>query len=185
MTEPQLGMTYAELLDAARFAEEAGLAAFSRSDHYLFPRVAGAHATDALATLAGLARETSRIELCVLVSPITFRHPAVLAKMAAFADRVRSGEHAGFTGKRIRNVVNIGIGGSDLGPAMAYEALQDFSDRSLTVRFVSNVDGADVWEATRDLDPGETLFVVSSKTFTTIETFTLSEGGTKTRIWDR
>ncbi|HEY7400928.1 MAG TPA: glucose-6-phosphate isomerase [Actinomycetota bacterium] len=97
---------------------------------------------------------------------------AVLAKMAAFADRVRGGEHTGFTGERIRNVVNIGIGGSDLGPAMAYEALRDFSDRSLTVRFVSNVDGSDLAEATRDLRPAETLFIVSSKTFTTIETLT-------------
>ncbi|HEX9716910.1 MAG TPA: glucose-6-phosphate isomerase [Actinomycetota bacterium] len=97
---------------------------------------------------------------------------AVLDKMASFAERVRSGEWKGHTGKRIRNVVNIGIGGSDLGPAMAYEALQDFSDRSMTFRFVSNVDGTDVFEATRDLDPEETLFIVSSKTFTTIETLT-------------
>jgi glucose-6-phosphate isomerase len=85
---------------------------------------------------------------------------------------VRSGTWKGFTGKRIRNVVNIGIGGSDLGPAMCYEALKDFSDRLLTVRFVSNIDGTDIWEATHDLDPAETLFVVSSKTFTTIETLT-------------
>ena len=97
---------------------------------------------------------------------------AVLDKMASFAERVRSGEWKGHTGKRIRNVVNIGIGGSDLGPAMAYEALQDFSDRSMTFRFVSNVDGTDVFEATRDLDPEGTLFIVSSKTFTTIETLT-------------
>jgi glucose-6-phosphate isomerase len=97
---------------------------------------------------------------------------AVLAKMATFAERVRGGKHTGSTGERIRNVVNIGIGGSDLGPAMAYAALQDFSDRSLTVRFVSNVDGSDIAEATRDLRPEETLFVVSSKTFTTIETLT-------------
>jgi len=97
---------------------------------------------------------------------------AVLDKMASFAERVRSGEWKGHTGKRIRSVVNIGIGGSDLGPAMAYKALQDFSDRSMTFRFVSNVDGTDVFEATRDLDPEGTLFIVSSKTFTTIETFT-------------
>jgi len=97
---------------------------------------------------------------------------AVLDKMASFAERVRSGEWKGDTGKRIQNVVNIGIGGSDLGPAMAYEALQDFSDRSMTFRFVSNVDGTDVFEATRDLDPEGTLFIVSSKTFTTIETLT-------------
>lgn len=105
---------------------------------------------------------------------------AVLRKMAAFADRVRSGHWTGFTGRRIRNVVNIGIGGSDLGPAMAYEALRDFSDRSMAFRFVSNVDGTDVWEATCDLDPEETLFVVSSKTFTTIETLT---NATTTREW--
>jgi glucose-6-phosphate isomerase len=97
---------------------------------------------------------------------------AVLDKMAAFADRVRSGQWTGHTGKRIRNVVNIGIGGSDLGPAMAYEALKHYSDRSKTFRFVSNVDGTDFVEATRDLDPAETLFVISSKTFTTLETMT-------------
>jgi glucose-6-phosphate isomerase len=97
---------------------------------------------------------------------------AVLDKMAAFSDRVRSGEWTGHTGKRIRNVVNIGIGGSDLGPAMAYEALRSFTDRDLTVRFVSNVDGADLHEAVRGLDAAETLFIVASKTFTTIETLT-------------
>ena len=97
---------------------------------------------------------------------------AVLDKMADFARRVRGGEWRGQTGKRIRNVVNIGIGGSDLGPAMAYEALRYYSDRDLTVRFVSNVDGTDFVEATRDLDPAETLFIVASKTFTTLETLT-------------
>ncbi|MET7489440.1 glucose-6-phosphate isomerase, partial [Streptomyces sp. NPDC005538] len=105
---------------------------------------------------------------------------AVLDKMAGFADRVRSGEWTGYTGRRIRNVVNIGIGGSDLGPAMAYEALRAFTDRSLTVRFVSNVDGADLHEATRDLDPAETLFIIASKTFTTIETIT---NATSARSW--
>ncbi|MER7462640.1 glucose-6-phosphate isomerase [Streptomyces sp. NPDC097981] len=100
---------------------------------------------------------------------------AVLDKMAGFADQVRSGAWTGFTGKRIRNVVNIGIGGSDLGPAMAYEALRAFTDRALTVRFVSNVDGADLHEAVRDLDPAETLFIIASKTFTTIETITNAE----------
>ena len=94
----------------------------------------------------------------------------VLAKMADFAEAVRAGQWRGFTGKRIKNIVNIGIGGSDLGPAMAYEALLPFSDRALTLRFVSNVDGADIWEATADIDAAETLFVVSSKTFTTLET---------------
>ena len=97
---------------------------------------------------------------------------AVLDKMAAFSERVRGGAWKGQTGKRIRNVVNIGIGGSDLGPVMAYEALKAYSDRSMTFRFVSNVDGTDMVEATRDLDPAETLFIVSSKTFTTLETMT-------------
>jgi glucose-6-phosphate isomerase len=97
---------------------------------------------------------------------------AVLDKMADFSRRVRSGAWKGHTGKRIRNVVNIGIGGSDLGPVMAYEALRYYSDRNLTFRFVSNVDGTDLVEATRDLDPSETLFIISSKTFTTLETMT-------------
>lgn len=91
MTEPQLGMTYDEILTAARFAEEQGLAVFARSDHYAFPRFEAPHATDAFATLAGLARDTKEIELCVLVSPITFRHPAVLAKMAATIDEMSGG----------------------------------------------------------------------------------------------
>src|SRR3954466_6824778 len=97
---------------------------------------------------------------------------AVLAKMADFANRVRSGQWKGHSGKRVRNIVNIGIGGSDLGPVMAYEALKYYSDRAMTFRFVSNVDGTDFVEATRDLEPAETLFVVSSKTFTTLETMT-------------
>jgi glucose-6-phosphate isomerase len=96
----------------------------------------------------------------------------VLDRMAAFADRVRSGEWTGHTGKRIRNVVNIGIGGSDLGPVMAYEALRAYSARDMTFRFVSNVDSTDFAEATIDLDPEETLFIVASKTFTTLETMT-------------
>jgi glucose-6-phosphate isomerase len=100
---------------------------------------------------------------------------AVLDKMADFCNRVRSGEWKGHTGKRIRNVVNIGIGGSDLGPVMAYEALKSYCDRGLTFRFVSNVDGTDFAEAVIDLDPTETLFVVSSKTFTTQETMTNAE----------
>src|SRR6202000_1488514 len=105
---------------------------------------------------------------------------AVLDKMAAFSDRVRSGAWKGFTGKRIKNIVNIGIGGSDLGPVMAYEALKHYSDRNLVFRFVSNVDGIDFVEATHDLDPAETLFVVSSKTFTTLETMTNAESA---RAW--
>jgi glucose-6-phosphate isomerase len=97
---------------------------------------------------------------------------AVLDKMTDFSNRVRSGEWKGYTGKRIRNVINIGIGGSDLGPVMAYEALKHYSDRALSFRFVSNIDGTDFAEAVRDLDPSETLFIVSSKTFTTLETMT-------------
>ena len=97
---------------------------------------------------------------------------AVLDKMANFSNRVRSGAWTGYTGQRMRNIVNIGIGGSDLGPSMAYDALRYYSDRNLTVRFVSNIDGNEFVEATRDLDPAETLFIVSSKTFTTLETLT-------------
>src|SRR5258705_13502446 len=96
----------------------------------------------------------------------------VLDRMAEFSTRIRDGSWTGHTGKRIRNVINIGIGGSDLGPVMAYEALRYYSDRALTMRFVSNVDGTDFAEATRDLDPAETLFIISSKTFTTLETMT-------------
>ena len=96
----------------------------------------------------------------------------VLGRMAEFADRVRSGQWTGHTGKRILNIVNIGIGGSDLGPVMAYEALRHYSERNLTFRFISNVDGTDFAEATHDLDPAQTLFVISSKTFTTLETMT-------------
>src|SRR5205807_834289 len=97
---------------------------------------------------------------------------AVLDRMADFANRVRSGEWKGHTGKHIRNVVNVGIGGSDLGPVMAYEALRHYADGTMTFRFVSNIDGTDFAEAVRDLDPSETLFIVSSKTFTTLETMT-------------
>ncbi|GCD46652.1 glucose-6-phosphate isomerase [Streptomyces paromomycinus] len=105
---------------------------------------------------------------------------SVLRKMQIFADRVRSGEWKGHTGKRIKTVVNIGIGGSDLGPAMAYEALRAYTHREMQFRFVSNVDGADLHEAVRDLDPAETLFIVASKTFTTIETIT---NATSARNW--
>jgi glucose-6-phosphate isomerase len=105
---------------------------------------------------------------------------AVLDRMAAFADRVRSGDWKGYTGKPIRNVINIGIGGSDLGPVMAYEALRHYSQRDMTFRFVSNVDGTDLAEATRDLDAEETLFIISSKTFTTLETMTNAQSA---RIW--
>jgi glucose-6-phosphate isomerase len=105
---------------------------------------------------------------------------AVLDKMAAFADSIRSGAWTGYTGKPIRNIVNIGIGGSDLGPVMAYEALRHYSERDLTFRFVSNVDGTDFHEATHDLDPEETLFIVASKTFTTLETMTNAHTA---RVW--
>ncbi|MFE5542576.1 glucose-6-phosphate isomerase [Streptomyces sp. NPDC056534] len=105
---------------------------------------------------------------------------AVLDRMGAFSDKVRAGEWTGHTGKPIKNIVNIGIGGSDLGPAMAYEVLRSFTQRDLTLRFVSNVDGADLHEAVRDLDPAETLFVIASKTFTTIETIT---NATSARDW--
>jgi glucose-6-phosphate isomerase len=104
----------------------------------------------------------------------------VLDQMTAFANRVRSGEHTGFTGKRIRNVINVGIGGSDLGPVMAYEALRHYSDRDMTFRFVSNVDSTDFVEATRDLNADETLFIISSKTFGTLETLT---NATSARDW--
>src|SRR5215471_17068335 len=105
---------------------------------------------------------------------------AVLDRMADFANRLRSGVWKGHTGKRIRNVINIGIGGSDLGPVMAYEALKHYSERTMTFRFVSNVDGTDFAEAVRDLDPAETLFIISSKTFTTLETMTNAESA---RAW--
>ena len=104
----------------------------------------------------------------------------VLDRMAAFAERVRSGDWKGYTGERITTVINIGIGGSDLGPAMAYDALRPFADRSIECRFVSNVDGSDLWEATHDLDPARTLFIISSKTFTTLETIT---NATTAREW--
>jgi glucose-6-phosphate isomerase len=103
----------------------------------------------------------------------------VLDRMASFSQRVRDGSWKGHTGKRIRNVLNVGIGGSDLGPVMAYEALRHYSDRSITFRFVSNVDGTDFVEATRDLDPAETLFIISSKTFTTLETMTNAHSARK------
>src|SRR5208283_993566 len=105
---------------------------------------------------------------------------AVLDRMANFSNQVRRGEWKGHTGKRIRNVVNIGIGGSDLGPVMAYEALKYYADRSMTFRFVSNVDGTDFAEAVRHLDPSETLFIISSKTFTTLETMTNAQSA---RAW--
>src|SRR5262245_17750348 len=105
---------------------------------------------------------------------------AVLDRMARFSEQVRSGAWKGHTGKSIRNVINIGIGGSDLGPVMAYEALRHYSQRDMAFRFVSNVDGTDISEAVRDLDASETLFIVSSKTFTTLETMTNAQSA---RAW--
>ena len=105
---------------------------------------------------------------------------AVIDRMADFSERIRSGAWKGHTGKRIRNIVNIGIGGSDLGPVMAYEALRSYSERALTFRFVSNIDPSELYEATRDLDAAETLFIVSSKTFTTLETMTNAQSA---RAW--
>jgi glucose-6-phosphate isomerase len=128
--------------------------------------------TEDRAVLHVALRAPESAQLTVDGQDVTADVHAVLAKMRGFADRVRSGEWKGHTGERIRAVVNIGIGGSDLGPAMAYTALQDYSDRGLTARFVSNIDPTDFYEKTRDLDPATTLFIVCSKTFTTLETLT-------------
>jgi glucose-6-phosphate isomerase len=128
--------------------------------------------TENRAVLHAALRAPRREEILVDGRDVVPEVHDVLDKMAEFSGRVRSGEWKGFNGKRIRNVVNIGIGGSDLGPVMAYEALRHYSGRDMTFRFVSNVDGTDFAEATRDLDAAETLFIVSSKTFTTLETMT-------------
>ncbi|MDT7043118.1 glucose-6-phosphate isomerase [Candidatus Nitronereus thalassa] len=130
------------------------------------------NATEQRAVLHVALRAPKKISILVDGENVVPKVHQVLDKMAAFANRVRNGEWTGHTGKRIRNIVNIGIGGSDLGPMMAYEALKHYSDRNLTIRFVSNIDGTDIAEALRDLDPAETLFTVCSKTFTTIETLT-------------
>jgi glucose-6-phosphate isomerase len=136
--------------------------------------------TEDRAVLHVALRAPESVPLTVDGQDVTADVHAVLAKMRGFADRVRSGEWKGHTGERIRAVVNIGIGGSDLGPAMAYTALQDYSDRGLTARFVSNIDPTDFYEKTRDLDPATTLFIVCSKTFTTLETLT---NATVARDW--
>jgi glucose-6-phosphate isomerase len=136
--------------------------------------------TEGRAVLHIALRNRSNTPMVVDGEDVMPRVNAVLDHMADFARRVRSGEWTGHTGRRIRNVVNIGIGGSDLGPVMAVEALKPFSDRALTMRFVSNVDGTHITEATRDLDAAETLFIVSSKTFTTQETMTNAESA---RAW--
>src|SRR5918996_1599555 len=151
-----------------RLADESGLAerreAMFRGEHI--------NATEDRPVLHVALRMPRDRSLIVDGEDVVTQVHEVLDRMAAFADRVRSGEWRGQTGEPIRNVVNIGIGGSDLGPVMAYEALRHYSQRELTFRFVSNVDGTDFAEATRDLDPAQTLFIVSSKTFTTLETMT-------------
>jgi glucose-6-phosphate isomerase len=128
--------------------------------------------TESRAVLHVALRAPREASIVVDGENVVPRVHAVLERMTDFANRVRSGSWKGNTGKRIRNIINIGIGGSDLGPVMAYEALRHYSDRALSFRFVSNVDGTDFVEATLDLDPAETLFIVSSKTFTTLETMT-------------
>src|SRR4029077_2035048 len=128
--------------------------------------------TEKRAVLHGALRAPRDAKILVDGKDVVPEVHAILDRMSAFANQVRSGAWKGHTGKRIRNIVNIGIGGSDLGPVMAYEALKHYSDRSLDCRFVSNIDGTDFAEAVRDLDPAETLFIVSSKTFTTLETMT-------------
>ncbi|MCZ2813672.1 glucose-6-phosphate isomerase [Modestobacter sp. VKM Ac-2979] len=157
-------------------AERAGvperIAAMFRGEHI--------NTTEDRAVLHVALRAPESVPLTVDGQDVSADVHAVLAKMRAFADRVRSGEWTGHTGERIRAVVNIGIGGSDLGPAMAYTALADYSDRDLTARFVSNIDPTDFAEKTRDLDPATTLFVVCSKTFTTLETLT---NATVARDW--
>ncbi|MCU1618744.1 MAG: pgi [Modestobacter sp.] len=136
--------------------------------------------TEDRAVLHVALRAPESVPLTVDGQDVTADVHAVLAKMRGFADRVRSGEWKGHTGERITAVVNIGIGGSDLGPAMAYTALQDYSDRGIAFRFVSNIDPTDFYEKTRDLNPATTLFIVCSKTFTTLETLT---NATAARDW--
>jgi len=151
-----------------RLAEEAGLR--SRIDAMF--RGDAINVTENRAVLHTALRDPRNASILVDGKNVVPDVHAVLDKMAQFSDNVRNGDWTGHTGKRIRNVVNIGIGGSDLGPVMAYEALRAYSDRSIKFRFVSNVDGTDFAEAVRDLDPAETLFIISSKTFTTLETMT-------------
>ena len=151
-----------------RLAEESGLRAHIEA---MF-RGDKINITEKRAVLHVALRAPKGASILVDGSNVVPEVHAVLDKMADFSDRVRSGAWKGHTGKQIRNVINIGIGGSDLGPVMAYEALRYYSERSMTFRFVSNVDGTDFAEAVRDLDPSETLFIISSKTFTTLETMT-------------
>ena len=151
-----------------RLAEESGLRdhidAMFRGDHI--------NVSEDRAVLHVALRMPRDASLVVDGADVVAEVHAVLDRMADFADQVRSGQWTGFTGKRIRTVINVGIGGSDLGPVMAFEALRHYADRDLTMRFVSNVDATDFVEATRDIDPAETLFVISSKTFSTLETMT-------------
>ena len=151
-----------------RLAEESGLRARIEA---MF-RGEKINVTEERAVLHVALRAPRGASIVVDGENVVPRVHTVLDRMAAFADRIRSGTSRGHTGKRIKNVINIGIGGSDLGPVMAYEALRHWSDRAMTFRFVSNVDGTDLVEATRDLDPAESLFIVASKTFTTLETMT-------------
>jgi glucose-6-phosphate isomerase len=151
-----------------RLAEESGLQA--RIDAMF--RGEKINVTENRAVLHTALRAPKEASIVVDGENVVSKVHAVLDRMADFSDRVRSGVWKGHSGKGIRNVVNIGIGGSDLGPVMAYEALKAYSDRAITFRFVSNIDGTDFAEAVRDLDPSETLFIVSSKTFTTLETMT-------------
>jgi glucose-6-phosphate isomerase len=164
------------LILLVQLAEESGLRA--RIDAMF--RGDKINVTEQRAVLHVALRAPRGVSICVDGENVVPQVHAVLDQMAAFAARVRSGAWTGHTGKRITTVINIGIGGSDLGPVMAYEALKHYSDRALTFRFVSNVDGTDLVEATRDLDPSETLFIVSSKTFTTLETMTNAQSA---RAW--
>ena len=151
-----------------RLAEESGLRA--RIDAMF--RGEKINVTEKRAVLHTALRAPRDASIVVDGENVVPKVHAVLDRMAGFANRLRSGEWRGHTGKRIRNVVNVGIGGSDLGPVMAYEALKHYAERTMTFRFVSNIDGTDFAEAVQDLDPSETLFIISSKTFTTLETMT-------------
>src|SRR6267143_636246 len=159
-----------------RVAEEAGLQ--SRIEAMF--RGEKINLTENRAVLHTALRAPRGVSIVVDGEDVVPQVHAVLDRMGDFSNRVRSGTWKGHTGKPIRNVVNIGIGGSDLGPVMAYEALKHYSDRAMTFRFVSNVDGTDLAEAVRDLDASETVFIVSSKTFTTLETMTNAESA---RAW--
>jgi glucose-6-phosphate isomerase len=161
ITDETLGLLF-------QLAEESGLRA--RIDAMFMGEKI--NITESRAVLHVALRAPKGASIIVDGENIVPRVHAVLDKMTDVSDRVRNGEWKGFTGKRIRNVINIGIGGSDLGPVMAYEALRHYTERAMTFRFVSNIDATDFTEAVRDLDPSETLFIVSSKTFTTLETMT-------------